>query len=386
MLAWAVTNTPNGNGEVTIDGQRLTIMSSYSYLGLNFDKRVIEAGYEAAKTYGSGANGVRMLMGNLPIHHELESRLANLVGKEEALVFSSGFLCNIGVLSTLPDQGDVILIDELAHTSLQQGAMLSGADLGVFKHNDFEHAKSVLERFQPNLAPDAKVFVVCDSVYSMDGDVLDLESAEAFKRENGALLVVDEAHGLGAIGESGLGLESKVSNAKSIDIHIGTLSKAIPSMGGYVAGSSEYIGYLRYFAGPIVFSSPLSAFHCGVALEALRILEEEPQHFTRAQTNGSYLRNQLKTAGFDTGASTTPVVPLMLKSEVLTLNVWRELLDRGYFTAVVTSPAVGIGKARLRLSAPPTISHQQIDTFIETLSSLPSLAAHSLDQAQSMKT
>jgi 8-amino-7-oxononanoate synthase len=365
-------NIPTDNvsvGSVDVDGRTLRVFSSYSYLGLVDHPDVKAAAIRACEPYGTGAHGVRALLGDLEIHRRLEDRIAGLYGRESALLFSSGYLANLGVLPALIGERDYVLMDALSHVSLLQGCQLSRAKILRFQHNDLADAEAVYQSIPPDeLRAGARVFMVADSVFSMDGDVFDLPRAHALCRELGVFLILDEAHAFGCIGPAGLGIEDHYGMPGAVDLVIGTLSKGIPSMGGFATGSVRLVEFLRHgFAAPNTFSSPLSPYHCGAALATFEIMEAEPDRLRRLHEVSDYLRRSLRAHGFDTGLSETPIVPLVIGSEIDAIFIWRYLFEHGFFTAAVIAPAVALGKARLRLIAHAEHSAEDVDAFMDCL-------------------
>lgn len=365
-------NIPTANvaaRSVDVDGRPLRVFSSYSYLGLIDDARVKAAATAACEPYGTGAHGVRSLLGDLEIHRQLERRIAELYEREAALLFSSGYLANLGVLPALVGERDYILMDALSHVSLLQGCQLSQGTVLRFRHNDIADAEEVYRSIpQEDLRAGARVFMVADSVFSMDGDLFDLPRAHAFCRAREVFLILDEAHAFGCIGKTARGIEEHYGMIGATDLLIGTLSKGIPSTGGFVVGSERIVEFLRYgFAAPNTFSSPLSPYHCGAALAALTIIESEPDRLAHLSDVSDHLRQSLRARGFDTGLSETPIVPLVIGSEIDTIFIWRYLFDHGYFTAAVIAPAVPLGKARLRLVAHAEHSREDVDAFVDCL-------------------
>jgi len=375
-------NIPTANvtaRTLDVDGRRLRVFSSYSYLGLIDDPRVKAAAIAACERYGTGAHGVRALLGDLEIHRQLERRIAGLYKREAALLFSTGYLANVGVIPALVREEDYILMDAFSHVSLLQGCQLSQANLLRFRHNDISDAEAVYRSIpEDDLRRGARVYMVADSVFSMDGDVFDLPRASAFCREHDVFLILDEAHAFGCIGETGLGVEQYHGLRGVTNLVIGTLSKGIPSAGGFAVGSARIVEFLRYgFAAPNTFSSPLSPYHCGAALATLDIMESEPDRLARLHDVSDHLRRSLHEHGFDTGLSETPIVPLLIGSELDTIFVWRHLFEQGFFTAAVIAPAVAIGKARLRLVAHAEHTREDVDVFIDALLAARSALAES---------
>lgn len=337
------------------EGSRLLMMSGYSYLGLAGDDRVVEAGKAALEHYGTGNHGVRALAGSLPLHEELEAEVARFADREQALVFGSGYAANVGTVGALVGRGDTVCIDKYDHASIVDGCRLSGAEVNRFRHNDVEHLARRLAAADPR----GVRLVVVDSVYSMDGDIAPLPELRRVCDEHGALLMVDEAHALGVIGSSGRGIEEHFGGSVQVDVKLGTLSKAIPSMGGWVAGSSDLIAHLRYAARPFLFSAALAPAQAAAALEALRILQREPERVHHLQREAARLRGILAGAGMRTGASQTAVIPLIIGSDEAAYDYATACRAEGVIGLPVVTPAVPNDLARLRIAV--TAQHTKAD-------------------------
>jgi 8-amino-7-oxononanoate synthase len=332
---------------VELEGERLLMMSGYSYLGLSGDERVVEAAKAAVETYGTGAHGVRALAGTMPIHQELEAEIARFMGREAGLVFGSGYAGNVGTIGALVGNGDTIILDKYAHASIVDGAQLSGAKVLRFRHNDPHHLDIRLQ----NSDPTGIRLVIVDSVYSMDGDIAPLPELREVCDRHGALLMADEAHALGVIGKTGRGIEEHFDFKYHVDIKVGTLSKGIPSVGGWVVGPPELMLHIRYHARPFLFSAALPAGQAGAALEALRILEREPQRVTHVQWESARLRQMLHEGGMDTADSETAVVPLIAGSDLAAYDLATACRKRGVIGIPVVSPAVPVSRLRIAVTA-----------------------------------
>lgn len=350
-------NLDHDSPYVEVDGERYLMMSSYSYLGLNKDERILAATREAAETYGTGAHGVRLLAGSLPIHDELESEMAQLAGKPEAIVFSSGYVTNVGTIEALCGPDDLVLVDKIDHASIIDGCRLSGATMVRFRHNDPKH----LARRLADAEGSGVRLVVVDSVYSMDGDIAPLPALREVCDEHGALLMVDEAHALGNIGPTGRGIEEHFGHTVEADIKVGTLSKAIPSVGGYVAGPELVIQHLRYNSRPFVFSAALPPPQAAAALAAVRILVAEPERVAHTQRLAARLRAALTEAGLDTGNSESAVIPLIVGSNQRAYALASACRREGIIGIPVATPAVPNGQARLRIAVTAVHSEADID-------------------------
>lgn len=346
---------------VEVDGERLLMMSGYGYAGLNGDERVVEAAKAALDEYGSGTPGVRALAGTVPLHEELEAEVAKFTGREAALVFNSGYAANVGTVGALCGAGDTILLDKLDHASIVDGAQLSGATITRFRHNDPRH----LDRRLAGTDPSGTRLVVVDSVYSMDGDIAPLPELREVCDRHGALLMVDEAHALGAIGATGRGIEEHFNFEVRADIKVGTLSKAIPSNGGWIVGTDEFLQYLKRRARPFLFSAALTPSAAGAALAALRILDREPERVVRAQAEAIRFRQIMTDAGMNTGDSQSTVIPLIVGSDENAWDYATACRKAGVIGLPVMTPAVPPGLARLRIAITAAHSRADIDFAIE---------------------
>lgn len=340
-----------------LDGRRLLMMSGYSYLGLAGDERVVAAAKAAVDLYGTGNHGVRALAGSIPLHEELEAEVARFANREAAMVFGSGYAANVGTVGGLVGPGDTVFIDKYDHASIVDGCKLSGATVTRFRHNDVDH----LDRRLRAADPGGVRLVVVDSVYSMDGDIAPLPELRKVCDEHDALLMVDEAHALGVIGAHGRGIEEHFGHTARVDIKLGTLSKAIPSMGGWVAGPAELIGHLRYAARPFLFSAALAPAQAAAALESLRILQREPERVTHIQRESARLRSLLHAEGLRTQDSETAVIPLIAGSDDAAYDLATTCRENGVIGLPVVTPAVPNDLARLRIAVTARHTPQDID-------------------------
>ena len=336
-------------------GERLVMFSTYSYLGLIGHPRIQRAVIAAIEHYGTSTGGVRLLTGTLQLHHELEHELAAFLGQEAAAVFASGYDANVAAITSLFGPDDVAILDQYAHQSIHDGVRMAHCEVRRFKHNDMADLERRLKQAKSRGA--RRILVAVDSVFSMDGDEAPVADLVAMKRKYGAFLLVDEAHSIGAIGRSGRGIcEHQGVDPRDIDILTGSLSKAIPSSGGFVAGSMGLKIYIQHGSAPYMFSAALTPSNSAAILETLRILRDEPEHMERLRANTRVLQDGLADLGLRTPPSTTPVVPVLLGDEFKAYRWARRLLDRGIFVSAVVYPAVSPGQARLRLCA--TAAHR----------------------------
>jgi 8-amino-7-oxononanoate synthase len=337
-------------------GAPIVMFSTYSYLGLIGHPRIAAAVNEAVARYGTSTGGVRLLTGTLALHQEVEAELARFLGQEGSATFASGYDANIAAITSLFGPGDVAILDQYAHQSITDGVRMSGAELRRFRHNDMNDLERRLRQARNRGAQ--RILVAVDSVFSMDGDQAPLAEVIELKRRYGAFLLVDEAHSIGAVGATGRGIcEEQGIDPRDIDILTGSLSKAIPSSGGFVAGSRGLKIYIQHGSAPYMFSAAMTPANAAAVLESLRIVQEEPVHLQRLRENTRTLHAGLERLGIPTTGSTTPVVPALLGDEWRAYNWARSLLSAGVFVSAVVYPAVSPGQARLRLCA--TAAHRQ---------------------------
>lgn len=342
------------------------MFSTYSYLGLIGEPRINEAVKQAVERYGTSTGGVRLLTGTLELHQEVERELAAFLGQESAATFGSGYDANIAAITSLFGAGDHAILDQYAHQSIQDGVRMAGCETRRFRHNDMEDLERRIRQAKNRGA--RRILVAVDSVFSMDGDQAPMRELIEIKQRHGAFLLVDEAHAIGAVGLRGRGIcEEQGIDPADIDILTGSLSKAIPSSGGFVAGSKALGIYIQHGSAPYMFSAAMTPANAAAVLAALRILEREPDHMERLRRNTDILKQGLTELGFSTGASRSPVVPLLLGSEWRAYRVARGLLDRGIFTSAVVYPAVSPGQARLRLCATAAHKPEHFERFFVAL-------------------
>jgi len=351
------------NHRVTMtDGRDMVMLASYSYLGLIGHPRIDEAAKAAVDSYGSGAGGVRLLTGTSDLHVKLEAKIASFSGREDACVYSSGYVTNIAIITGLTGPGDLILMDKLDHASIVDGALLSGAKWKTYRHNDMAH----LEKLLASAAGEYNtILVVADSVFSMDGDVMDLPTTVELCRRYGARLMVDEAHSVGALGATGHGIEEHFDMPGVIDLKMGTLSKSIPSIGGYLAGTRDLVDYQRHMSRPFIFSAALPPAQTAAAMEAFSVIEDEPERVTELHRITAIYSKGLKAQGWDTMDSTTCVVPVLVGDEAKTMDLTRMLFDQGVFVCPIVHPAVPRGMDRLRTCLMATHTEDDISQVLD---------------------
>lgn len=341
-----------GGARVVVDGREMGMFASYSYLGLLGHPRINEAARRAIDTYGTGTHGVRLLAGTLTLHRQLEETIAAFKDTEDAVTFSSGYATNLSVVSTLVGRHDYVFSDKLNHASIVDGCLLSGAKFVRFRHNDIED----LDRRLGEAPAGSAKLVVADAVFSMDGDIIDLPGLSAACRRHNAWLMIDEAHSLGVLGATGRGIEEHFRLPGSIDIKMGTLSKTIPSVGGYIAGKADLVAYLRHSARAYIFSAALPPGQAAAAREAFQVILDEPWRVEALSRNTTQFLGGLKERGLDTMLSVTAIVPVLCGTDEKAFQMTRESHAEGVFVLPVVSPAVPEGQSRLRSTV--TAAHQ----------------------------
>ena len=351
----------HGGSRVLVGGREMGMFASYSYLGLIGHPRITAAAQAALAKYGTGTHGVRILAGTLPVHVELENKIARFKGTEAAITFSSGYVTNLTCVSTLVGRRDYVFSDKLNHASIVDGCRLSGARFVRFRHNDMADLEARL-----NKAPaEAAKLVVSDAVFSMDGDISDLPNLARLCREAGAWLMIDEAHSLGVLGEKGHGIEEHFGLSGVVDIKMGTLSKTIPSIGGYVAGSAEMVSYLRHQARGYVFSAALPPAQAAAALEAFEVIEDEPWRVEALRRNSRQFIDGLRSRGLDTLYTQTAIVPILCGEDEAAYRMTSACQHDGLFVLPVVSPAVPAGLARLRATVTAAHTEDEISGALD---------------------
>lgn len=348
--------------EVIIRGERKIMVGSNNYLGLTHHPYVLERAQAALHRYGTGCTGSRFLNGTLDMHEELEVRLARLMGQEACLVFSTGYQTNLGIIATLAGRGAVVLQDRLNHASLFDASLLSAGELQRYPHGDLVALRRLLER---SWDASGGLLLVTDGVFSMEGDIVDLPSIAALAREYGARLLVDDAHAVGVLGDSGGGTAQHFHMEEDVDLVMATFSKSFASIGGAAAGPEPVIHYLKHHARPLIFSASMPPSAVATVLACLDVLEQEPERRVQLWENADYLRHGLRTLGFDTVASETPIIPVVTGDMERTFAFWRALFDAGVFTNPVLPPAVPESSCRLRTSVMATHTREQLDRVLD---------------------
>ncbi|HIQ02311.1 MAG TPA: aminotransferase class I/II-fold pyridoxal phosphate-dependent enzyme [Anaerolineales bacterium] len=343
-----------------VGDHRLIMVGSNNYLGLTMHPKVREAAREAIRRYGTSCTGSRFLNGTLELHLELERRLAEFVGKEAALVFSTGYQTNVGTISALVGRGDFVVTDKEDHASILDGCRLSFGQMRRFPHNDTAGLERVLSR----LPEEAGRLVVVDGVFSMGGDIAPLPELVAVCRKYNARLMVDDAHSVGVLGE-GRGTAAHFGVTDQVDLIMGTFSKSFASLGGFIAGDADVIHYIQHHARSLIFSASIVPANAAAALAALEVMIEEPHRAQRVIEIGDRMRQGFRDLGFDVGDSQTPIVPVVFGEDMLTFRAWKMLFDGGVYTNPVISPAVPEGQALLRTSYMATHTDEHLDFVLE---------------------
>jgi glycine C-acetyltransferase len=349
--AEALVDYPREAGE-----RRMIMLASNNYLGLTNHPKVVEAACQAALMYGTGAGSSPLLVGTFPTTRKLETKLANFKGTEDACVFATGYSANVGVISAVCGKNDLVILDRYSHASMVDGAKLSGAQLKVFRHNDVAHLDSVLRR-----NCDARTrLVAVEGIYSMDGDAAPLDEILKVVRKHNALLLVDEAHSTGVLGEGGRGAAAHFGVEGQIDLHVGTLSKAIGACGGFVAGKSDLVTYIRYFARSGMFSTAPSPMVLAAAAAAIEVIEEETWRVERLWDNCRFMHSELKRMGFKISDSPSPIIPVIVGSMSILRQMTLELHRANICINSVPFPAVAHGSERLRISLTANHTREQL--------------------------
>ena len=356
----------NEGTEVVIDGKRALMLGSNNYLGLTRHPRVIAAARDAVERYGTSLTGSRLLNGSTLLHERLEELIASFLGREDCLTFTTGYQANLGAISALVNRRAAVVIDKGDHASIYDGCSLSDGEAFRFRHNDIEHLDQILGRVTTERA----ALVVVDGVYSMGGDIAPLPEITAACGRHGARIMVDDAHAIGVIGEGGRGTASHFGLDAQVDLIVGTFSKSLASIGGFVAGQADVIDWIRHFARPGLFSASMAPSSVVAATTALEVLIDEPELVERLHQNGRLLRDGLAEAGFDIGESQTPVVPIVIGDERKMVGFWKELLAEGVYANAVIFPAVPRGAGILRTSAMATHTPEQLKWAVALMGEL----------------
>ncbi len=348
------------DAEVVVNGKKVIMIGSNNYLGLTNHPRVKEAAIKAIEKFGSGCAGSRFLNGNLEIHEELEAKLARFFRKEAALVFATGYQTNLGTISALLGRNDVAIIDKYDHASIIDGCRLSFGQVKKFRHNDTKDLERVLEGVKNK----GKLIIV-DGVFSMEGDIADLPNIVKVARTYGARLMVDDAHAVGVLGEGGRGTAEHFGLEDEVDLIMGTYSKSLAAIGGFVVGSTEVINFIKHIGRSMIFSASLPPALVASVSTALDIIEEQPQLRTQLWKNTHIMLKGYKELGYDTGTSETPIVPILIKDGMKTYEMCKRLFENGVFVNPVISPAVPPGRELLRTSYMATHTEEQLNKVLD---------------------
>lgn len=349
---------------VKILGKEVLMFGSNSYLGLTTHPYIKEQAKKAISKYGSGCAGSRFLNGTIDLHIELENRIAKFVGKEAALIFSTGFQVNLGVMSCLTSRNDYLILDEYDHASIYDGTRLSFSKVIKYKHNDMQD----LYRKIAALPEDSIKIIAVDGIFSMEGDIANLPQICFIANKFNASVIVDDAHSIGVIGKKGAGTESHFGLTNQVDLITGTFSKSLASLGGFVAGDIETIDYLKHSARSLIFSASMTPASAASTLAALHIIETEPEHMENLWKNTNFAMGLLKEAGFDVGETESPIIPIYIRDNDKTFILTSSLLDEGIFVNPVVSPAVPSNSSLLRYSLMATHTFAQIEESVDKMS------------------
>jgi 8-amino-7-oxononanoate synthase len=346
--------------EVIMNGRRMIMVGSNNYLGLTNHPKVKEAAIDAIRKYGTGCAGSRFLNGTLDIHVRLEEKLARFMRKEAALIFSTGFQVNLGVISALVGKDDVVIIDKMDHASIIDGCRLSFGGIRKFRHNDMSELERVLKEYE-----DTDKLIVVDGVFSMEGDIANLPEIVALSKKYGARLMVDDAHGIGVLGKTGRGTAEHFGLEEEVDLIMGTYSKSLASIGGFISGSADVIHYIKHVARPLIFSaSPPPASVASVSA-AIDIIENEPERREQLWKNTAKMLNGFKSMGFKVGHSCTPVIPVIVGEDEKAFIMGMMLQEEGVFANVAVTPAVPSGMALIRTSYMATHTDEHLDLVLK---------------------
>jgi 8-amino-7-oxononanoate synthase len=333
---------------------------SNNYLGLTTHPKVKAAAVEAIERYGTSCTGSRFLNGNMSIHEQLEEELADWVGLEAALVFSTGMQVNLGTISSLVNRGDIVILDKEDHASIVDGAFLSGGKIERYRHNDMNHLKRVLE----SLPEDKGKLLVVDGLFSMEGDIAPLPELVPLCKAYGVRLMVDDAHAMGVLG-GGRGTAAHFGLTEGVDLIMSTFSKSFASLGGFIAGEADVVDYIKHNARSLIFSASIPPANTATAKAALEVMRDEPERVERVNQIGDRMRQEYQQMGFDTGDSVTPVIPIIIGDDERTFITWKMLFENGVFVNPVISPAVSPGRQLLRTSYMATHTDEQMDRVLE---------------------
>lgn len=349
--------------EVIIDGKKVLMFGSNCYTGLVNDPRIKEAAIEATRKYGTGCAGSPFLNGTLDIHKELEQKLAEYTGKEDVMIYSTGFGVNLGVVSSLTGREDYTLWDEQDHASIIEGRRLSFSQQLKYKHNDMESLEKQLKKCDP----DKVKLIVSDSVFSMEGDVANVREMVNLAKKYNASVMIDEAHGIGVFGEGGRGVCHAQGVADDVDLIMGTFSKSFASLGGFIATNKEITNFLRHHSRSYIFTASITPASTAAALKALEIMQTEPERQENLWKLTNHALDGFRSAGFEIGNTSTPIIPLFIRDDFKTFAITRDLLEKGIFVNPVVSPAVAPTDTLIRFTLMATHTMEQVDYALEAI-------------------
>jgi 8-amino-7-oxononanoate synthase len=353
--------TETEGSEAVFRGRRLIMCGSNNYLGLTTHPKVRQAAIEAIQCFGTSCTGSRFLNGTLELHEQLEHELAEWVGREAALVFSTGMQANLGAISALVGREDTVILDKQDHASIVDGARLGWGETRRFRHNNMDD----LERVLSNVPSQRGKLVIVDGLFSMEGDIAPLPQIVALCKEYHARLMVDDAHALGVLG-GGRGTAAHFGITKDVDLIMSTFSKSLASLGGFIAGDEDVIHYIKHHGRSLIFSASIPPANAAAALAALHIMQEEPERIERVNAVGGRMRQEYRHLGFNIGKSETPVIPILIGDDMRTLLIWKDMFEAGVFVNPVLAPAVPEGGQLLRTSYMATHTDEQLDRVLET--------------------
>ncbi|MGQ9621664.1 MAG: serine palmitoyltransferase [Bacteroidales bacterium] len=351
---------------VMMNGKKVLMFGSNSYLGLTNHPRIKEAAKKAIDKYGTGCAGSRFLNGTLDIHIKLEERLAQLVGKEQALCYSTGFQVNLGVVSILAGRRDYLLLDELNHASIIEGSRLSFSKVLKYDHNNME----ALEKKLKLCAPESVKLIVFDGIFSMEGDIAKLPEIVKLAEKYDATIMIDDAHSIGVLGERGSGTASHFGLTDKVDLIMGTFSKSLASLGGFIASDKETINFIKHNSRSLIFSASITPASAATVLAALDIMENEPERIKRLWEVTEYAHDGFRSNGFDTGKSVSPIIPLFVRDDYKVLQMTQMLLEEGIFVNPVVSPAVPKNDTLIRFSLMATHTKEQVEIAVEKITKI----------------
>ncbi|MCE5256339.1 MAG: aminotransferase class I/II-fold pyridoxal phosphate-dependent enzyme [Spirochaetaceae bacterium] len=346
--------------EIIYEGRRIIMIGSNNYLGLTTHPKVRAAAIKGIEQFGTSCTGSRFMNGSLKLHQQLEERLAAFVGKDAALVFSTGMQTNLGAISSLIGRNDIVVTDKDDHASIVDGCRLGMGEIKRFIHGDLDQ----LDRILAKVPKDKGTMVVVDGVFSMGGDIVDLPKLVSVCKKHGTRLYVDDAHSLGMLG-GGRGTAAHFNMTKDVDIIMGTFSKSFASLGGFVAGDKDVVNYIKHNARSFIFSAALPASNAMAAFAALEVMETEPWHVQQLWENGQFMLKGFKELGFNTGATQTPIIPIIIGDDDLCFRFWKELFDSGVYCNATVSPGVPVGMALLRTSCMATHTRDQLEKVLD---------------------